>query len=150
VIKHVPLPPQHIVEAAVEESLYSPCRSKRGVVAFRGSHILARGYNYKSSLDPCNGSEVCKATCGRLAIHAEQQVLLQRGTDVAGCEMLHVKTVDGRIVPSGGPSCVECSKLMAVSGIAGMWLCHYDGWRWYPIDEFHELSVEAHLTESRP
>jgi hypothetical protein len=56
---------------------------------------------------------------------------------------LHVKTVNGELVPSGGPSCVQCSKLALVCGIAGFWLYHEEGWRRYPMQEFHQLSIEA-------
>jgi hypothetical protein len=66
---------------------------------------------------------------------------LRAGLHAQGCDMLHVKTVDGELVPSGGPSCVQCSKLALAAGIAGVWLFHEDGWRRYGAVEFHELSL---------
>lgn len=137
-------PPKHVVDFAVEVSAWSPCRSKRGVVIFDGDDILTHGYNYKPGGFDCDGSDACKATCREEAVHAEQQALLARGPKVVrGSEMLHVKTVNGALVASGGPSCVQCSKLALVCGIAGVWLFHEDGWRRYPMVEFHHLSLAA-------
>lgn len=135
-------PPEHIVAFAVEVSRWSPCRSKRGVVVFRDGDILSHGYNYKPGFD-CDGSEACKATCSVEAVHAEQQALLSAGQHSRGCEMLHVKTVDGALVSSEGPSCVHCSKLILVSGVAGMWLYLERGWKRYKAAEFHQLSLKA-------
>jgi hypothetical protein len=133
-------PPPHIVELAVEVSEWSPCRSKRGVVIFDGENVVAHGHNQKSE---CDGSEACKAVCSRDAVHAEQMALLAAYRSVRGSDMLHVKTVCGRLVPSGGPSCVQCSKLARWAGIAGFWLFHESGWRRYEIGEFHRLSLAA-------
>ena len=60
---------------------------------------------------------------------------------LASYEMLHVQVVEDRIVPSGPPSCPQCSKLILESGIAGMWLLHDDGWKRYDAREFHELTL---------
>lgn len=139
-------PPEHIVEFAVEASVCSPCRSKRGVAIFRGRNLVAHGFNYKPRHFECDGSEACKATCRDEAVHAEQQALLSAGVGASGALMLHVKTVEGRLVPSGGPSCVQCSKLALVAGIKAVWLYHESGWRCYPIEEFHEQSL-ARLRE---
>lgn len=136
-------PPQHVVDFAVEVSQWSPCRSKRGVVVFRGDDIITHGHNYKPRGFECDGSAECKATCRVEAVHAEQHALLYRGSDARGADMLHVKTTNGALVPSGGPTCVQCSKLMVAAGMAGMWLFHADGWRRYDIAEFHRLSLAA-------
>jgi deoxycytidylate deaminase len=141
-------PPAHIVELAVQVAGWSPCRSKRGVVIFRGDDVVTHGYNYKPSGFDCDGSEACKSTCRKEAIHAEQQALLSAGTKASGADMLHVKAVDGALVPSGGPSCVECSKLAKAAGIAGFWLYHDQGWRRYDISEFHALSLAAPAASS--
>ena len=135
------IPPAHIVDLAIEVSTWSPCRSKRGVVIFNGENVVSHGYNYKPRGFDCDGSAACKATCRDEAVHAEQQALLVVGRKASGADMLHVKTVDGRLVPSGGPSCVQCSKLAAVVGIAAVWLYHADGWRRYEMSEFHKLSL---------
>jgi deoxycytidylate deaminase len=112
-------------------------------VLFRGDDIAAHGYNYKPRGFDCDGSVACKATCRVEAIHAEQQALLSLGRHTNGTDMLHVKTVDGRLVASGGPSCVECSKLVLIAGVTFVWLYHVDGWRRYEASEFHRLSVDS-------
>lgn len=136
-------PPEHLVKIAVEVAGWSPCRSKRGVVLFAGSNVIAQGFNRKPDGFECDGSAECKSTCRTEAVHAEQAALLNAGQDARGREMLHVKAVDGRLVPSGGPSCVQCSKLAVEARVAGMWLYHDTGWRRYPIAEFHRLSLQS-------
>ena len=136
-------PPARHVTRAVEMSMCSPCRSKRGVAIFRGETPIASGYNFKPRGFDCDGTEACKSSCRDEAVHAEQFALLRAGRLAEGADMLHVKTVDGALVPSGGPSCVQCSKLALAAGIAGVWLFHEDGWRRYPIVEFHRRSLAA-------
>jgi hypothetical protein len=138
-----PEPPLHVVELAVEVSGWSPCRSKRGVVVFdpETGNVICHGHNSKPE---CDGSEACKAACRIDAVHAEQCALLSSGGRSArGADMLHVKTVDGQLVASGGPSCVQCSKLARYAGIAGFWLYHESGWRRYEMADFHRLSLRA-------
>lgn len=55
--------------------------------------------------------------------------------------MLHVKVVNKEIVPSGPPSCVECSKLALAAGIGFFWLYHDEGWKRYAMLDFHEQSI---------
>lgn len=136
-------PPQHIIDLAIEVSGWSPCRSKRGVVIFTGENVVSHGHNYKPKGFECDGSEACKSTCRREAVHAEQQALMSAGSQAHASEMLHVKTVEGKLVASGGPSCVECSKLARAAGIAWFWLYESGGWRRYTMREFHWLSVIA-------
>lgn len=138
-------PPAHIIELAVGVSTHSPCQSKRGAVIFKGDDIIAHGFNYKPSAFACDGSDACKATCREEAIHAEQQALFVAGHDAQGSEMLHVKTINGRLVPSGGPSCVQCSKLSLVAGVERFWLYEECGWVRYKMDLFHQLSISAGL-----
>jgi deoxycytidylate deaminase len=134
-------PSEGMIAEAIRGSKNSPCRSKRGVVIYgEGKPVFAR-WNWKPG--GCDGSAACKATCNQTAVHAEQQALVHAGRWSNGAEMLHVKTVDGALVPSGGPSCVQCSKLVVAAGIAGVWLFHADGWRRYVADEFHRLSILA-------
>ena len=142
-------PPQHVVDFAIEVSQWSPCLSKRGVVVFSGDDFLSHGHNYKPDGFLCDGTAQCKATCRHEAIHAEQHALLFGPSYKRGADMLHVKTVDGRLVPSGGPSCVQCSKLALASGIAGFWLFHDDGWRRYEMADFHRRSLEAQSPVAR-
>lgn len=136
-------PPKYAIDLAVQVSGLSPCQSKRGVVIFSCGHVVSHGYNYKPRGFECDGTANCKATCRREAVHAEQSAILAAGNRAHGSEMLHIKTVDGKIVESGGPSCVECSKLARAAGIAWVWLYHADGWRRYSGEEFHRLSIAA-------
>lgn len=137
-------PPSFVVDEAVRMANASPCaKSKRGVVIWR-ANILAAGYNAQPAPFRCDGSQRCKDACGELCEHAERAAL--RGLVDIGfdLEMLHVKTVDGLLVPSGGPSCPACSNAILSDGrIAGMWLYHVDGWRRYDVQTFHELSCKA-------
>lgn len=136
-------PPQHVIDFSIEVAQWSPCQSKRGVVIFSGDDILGHGYNYKPRGFDCDGSDTCKATCRAEAIHAEQQALLGFRNKAQGADMLHVKSVNGVLAASGGPSCVQCSKLAVVCGIANFWLFHESGWRRYEMAEFHRLSIGA-------
>lgn len=139
----------HLVAIALEAASSSPCRSQRGAAAFTGNELEGRelvavGFNQKPG-GTCDGSERCKATCRREAVHAEQ-AMLSSGVDLAyagAVEVIHVKRSGGRLAVSGGPDCVECSKLLMFAGIVAVWLYHADGWRRYPIEEFHRLSIEG-------
>lgn len=131
-----------VVEAIIAANK-SLCRSKRGASIWVDGQVIASAYNTLAT-GLCDGSEACKATCARRAIHAEQGALLEAlciGPPIDRASMLHVKTVDGALVPSGPPSCVECSKLILAAGIVEMWLYHQDGWVPYPAREFHNLSL---------
>ncbi len=138
-------PPPAAVAKALDASLHSPCLSKRGVSVWDPAtlKVVATGYNWKLPGDACTGDARCKGTCSKSAVHAEQSALLMLGRNAGNMDMLHVKTVDGALVASGPPSCVECSKLIAAACIAGMWLYHQGGWRRYTAAEFHRLSLEA-------
>lgn len=142
-------PPTHIIERAVYESTCSPCRSKRGAVVYAGADFIAAAHNWKPQPFTCDGSATCKATCRVEAVHAEQAALIYAGSNAFRAEMLHVKTVDGALVPSGGPSCVQCSKLILAAGIEAMWLYQNDGWHRYEAAEFHRLSLAETLTQQQ-
>lgn len=143
-------PPNPFVVLAVEAALLSPCQSKRGVVIFRGDYVISRGYNYKPRGFACDGSDACKSTCRIEAVHAEQHALLQAGLAACGADLVHVKSVDGRLVPSGDPSCVQCSKLILAVGIDGVWLFHEDGWQRYDAERFHRLSLRSNRDKTAP
>jgi deoxycytidylate deaminase len=136
-------PPAHLIDLAVEVSQWSPCRSKRGVVIFNHDDVVSHGHNYKPAGFECDGTETCKATCRNEAIHAEQDALLAASNRARGAAMLHVKTINGQLVTSGGPSCVQCSKLAVAAGIVAVWLFHDNGWRRYVAREFHQQSLVA-------
>lgn len=131
-----------VLPFAIEAARQSPCQSKRGVVAWDGDGIISVGFNHQPKPFICDGSDRCKRTCGKSAIHAEQSAILHGNqTRLRGASMLHIKVVDGKPVDSMGPSCAECSKLMLEAGIQRMWLFHSSGWKCYPIAEFHWRSV---------
>lgn len=125
---------------------FSRCiKSQRGVVVFRrDSGRLTVGSNFQPPPFNCDGSETCREACNRLCLHAETVALTNLDVDAIGrkgLEMLHVETVDGKAVPSGEPSCWQCSRMIAWIGIERMWLLHDDGLRSYTADEFHELTL---------
>lgn len=141
-------PPAYAIDAAVTASYRSPCRSKRGVSIWRESGLISSGFNDVVLPFRCAGDAACKATCAERAVHAEQLALLRAHRSLDDAQMLHVKTVDGLLVPSGSPSCVQCSKLIVASGLLFMWLFHEDGWRRYDATLFHKLSVEQPVRET--
>lgn len=122
--------------AALREAIraggFSPCtKSKRGVVIWskEAPDVLGFGWNHPPEPYQCDGSNSCRASCGKIAVHAEQAALLQcrdLGRVVRGAEMLHTKVVlvAGVWVSvfGGPPSCPDCSKLILEAGIDGMWL----------------------------
>lgn len=137
---------------AVEAARLSPCsKSKRGVVLWnRRSGRYVSACNAPPPGFVCDGSDSCRGACGKVAVHAEQTALLkaaQEGFNPVGKEMLHVKVFVAEAVGSGGPSCVDCSKLILRAGIKKVWL--YEPILYLPrlVDydpvSFHALSLEA-------
>ncbi len=121
-------PTDHAIEVAVAAANRSPCqKSKRGVVIYSRQpreQIFAQGYNHPIGQE-CDGSETCRRECGRICLHAEQVTLLAIGDGYlpGPVELVHIKTVDGSPVPSGPPSCDQCSKLILAFGrIDYVWL----------------------------
>jgi deoxycytidylate deaminase len=133
------------LEAAVEQANRSPCaKSKRGVVVwepFKGV-IMGRGHNAPPSGLTCDGSEACRQSCGKVCVHAEMNAIFSAYNQVIKSDMLHIKTVGGEPVPSGPPSCWQCSRNIVAAGIAYVWLLHEKGWRRYPASEFHQLTLQ--------
>lgn len=135
---------------AIRAAFESPCQSKRGAVIWGKGGVVSIGRNHQPQPFPCDGSDRCKENCGKTAIHAEQSAILKTEPAlIIGSQMLHVKVEDGKLVPSGPPSCLECSKLILESGIAYMWLYHETGWKWYTAAEFHRATCE-HKSISLP
>lgn len=138
------------LKAAVAVARLSPCmKSQRGVVIFdleRG--VLARGTNHRVDEQSCDGSPACRSACAKLCVHAELDALTAyfKPPQLLGkypwVHMLHVKVVDGHPVPSGPPSCWQCSRHIVNSGIRWMWLLHEDGLKRYTACEFHRLTLE--------
>ena len=141
-------------DVACRQASCSPCRSQRGAVVFSidspaTASIYGRGHNHKPVGFKCDGSAECKGNCRAEAVHAEQMALLNAGRDAQGADLLHVKIVNGELVPSGEPSCVQCSKLALAAGIGNVWLYHESGWRRYAATEFHRLSLSAVRQEAQ-
>jgi hypothetical protein len=142
------------VALAVEAAGSSTCRSQRGAVAFSGREnetreLVGVGFNQQPG-GPCDGSERCKATCRREAVHAEEALLLS-GADLSreSTEVIHVKAIAGALVASGPPDCIECAKLLRFAGVVAVWLYHVDGWRRYPIEQFHRSSIAGEYERLR-
>jgi hypothetical protein len=152
-------PDPHVIEAACDSSLESPCqKSKRGVVAWhRKLGVVARGHNTPVAGE-CNGSDHCRKTCAKRCQHAEMaavlEVLAQRRPYPV--ELVHVKTVDGTLVAGGPPSCWQCSRLLSSQPVppfvTHIWLFQTPGvWHRYPVKRFHELTLEScRLTAPEP
>jgi len=129
---------------AVRIGVQSPCeKSKRGVVIWYPDafDILCANYNHPPRGFRCDGSDECRAHCGKVCVHAETAAIISAKQGLHGFHMLHVKVVNGQAVPSGPPSCVYCSRHIVEAGIETMWLLHEDGLRAYPADVFHDLSL---------
>ena len=145
------------VDKAIDAARWSPCaKSKRGaaLTAFeprRGRLVYGTGWNHPVGRT-CSSDEACKAVCRQICVHAEIHAVLRNReltalTLARDLEVLHVKVAGPNLdlVPSGGPSCLECSKTMVAAGVIAVWLYHEDGWYCYPMDEFHQLTMEAVL-----
>lgn len=138
-----------LVNAALHAANQSTCRkSQRGVAILPAAGALS-SIVFESNGPPapfvCDGSKRCVGFCRRLAVHAEQRALLSMGRYLCeGAELVHVKTVKALPVPSGEPSCVECSKLILDARVGLVWLLRSVGWRAYTAEEFHALSLEHH------
>lgn len=109
---------------------------------------MVGGFNHPA-IGECDGSQWCQDVCRVRCLHAEQVALLKSpfSPGEKGVQMLHLKVVDGKGVPSGPPSCAECSKLIVGAGLEGMWLLHETPnrgpvWQFYPAREFHEQTLD--------
>jgi deoxycytidylate deaminase len=138
-------PPVNVVREAIRVARLSPCaKSKRGVVTFDDKGIRASASNGPPPGFRCDGSDACRAACPKVAVHAEQRALFLEER-VYGEEMLHVKVFGGELVPGGGPSCPDCSKLILEAGIVAMWLYEHRGneavWVRYTAEDFHRRTL---------
>jgi deoxycytidylate deaminase len=134
---------------AVRVAMRSPCaKSKRGVLVVSMTErdwpdcLVGSGFNAQSEPFACDGSDACRAACGKLCVHAEAAALREAAGLARRAHLLHVKAVDGKAVPSGPPSCWQCSREILSAGISTVWLLHESGWTPYPAAEFHRLALE--------
>jgi hypothetical protein len=109
----------------------------------------------------CDGSEACRRDCGRRCVHAEVRAvmaLLEEDRAMAPhLHMVHVKIPahgeempprpdglsDHAGLPSGGPSCIDCSKFLLDACFGGIWLYESRGWRYYTAAAFHHATVAS-------
>lgn len=138
----ITLPYHHRTAAsfAIEVSKKSTCvKSNRGVVVVSSDlKTVVYGYNDPPAPFACMG---CGDSCNRVAIHAEERALLKNPEAARGGDLLHVKTVKGVPVPSGPPSCWQCSRMIVEAGVARVWLLHSD-WVSYTAEDFHKETLE--------
>jgi deoxycytidylate deaminase len=135
------------LEYAIEAAQQSPCiKSQRGVVIWRRdvAFPIGSGFNHPPSPFVCGRNLDCRQQCGKLCIHAEEDAILKALDDrgVSDFHILHVRVVDGKAVPSGPPSCWQCSRTILQLRFKAVWLLHEDGLKAYSPEEFHQLTLE--------
>jgi len=146
-----------VIPRVIDEARRSLCaKDRRGAgVWHRNYDHLSLGNNSPPSPFRCDGSDACKAACGKLAVHAEERALLRylsaagNGLGSTGMDVLHLRVVDGEPVTSGPPSCITCSRTILEAKAARVWLWHEEGWAMYPADDFHVRSL-AHPKHGLP
>lgn len=154
-----------LIEYARVVATHSPCaKSKRGCIVVdsdtRAFTVYGSGFNGPPPPFSCDGSESCRSSCRHVCIHAEARAIIAATSSagnrtvplsltcrlkaLSGLAMVHIKVdAAGVAVPSGPPSCEQCSKLVLDSGLDGIWLwVEADDWRFYPAKEFHDLTLK--------
>jgi deoxycytidylate deaminase len=163
-------PAAWLIEEARLEAIKSPCaKSKRGVIVYcseivnlyrdtvdadlndhvRNRIIIGRGFNGQPS-GFCDATARCRELCNQRCVHAEMRAL--RGIRAGGATLLHVKVVDGQVVPGGGPSCWQCSREIVDSNLLGVWLYQdpyvnattAPAWCYYSAFSFHRETLRHH------
>ncbi len=133
------------LENAVTQANNSNCKSKRGVIIWhRTLGFISGGWNAPPKPQTCDGSDKCRGNCPKTAVHAEQAALMNAinsKVSIDECEMIHVKSVDGKAVISDKPSCWQCSKLILSAGLKYMWLYKEEGLVKYTPEDFHEQTL---------
>jgi len=164
-------PPADAIEWAIAAATQSGCqKSRRGVAIFGGAtgEVIANGTNHRPLGGLCSGTEMCKATCRFICVHAEVMairralVVLARSESaltrdwhhLRGLDAVHVKIDQHQQKVAGdGPSCLSCAREVLDIGLAGFWLFeeseaaeafgmpHAGVWRRYTAEEFFRLSL---------
>lgn len=150
-------PSNVIIGLAEQQARSSSClKSKRGAVVYAPSSLTAygRGFNGQPEGFACTGSAACRKACGMICEHAEARAIREAiAFRAAGAgwlaDLVHVKIgSDGLLVAGGGPSCVQCSRLIVDVGFIGkVWLYeeHAGGgapsWVRYTADSFHQITL---------
>jgi hypothetical protein len=173
-------PPQFAIDAAIAVGWASPCaKSKRGVVLYNDEDtdrwaagsaevydlnalIAGVGFNGPPPGFKCLGADKCGEDCARLCLHAEDRAIRTAGIadDVQDLVLVHVKVVDGELVPGKRPCCEACSKVIVEVGLKGVWLYEEVGamamggggvaprsvafgeWRFYDAVSFHLTTLD--------
>lgn len=150
-------------QMAVLAACKSTCsKSKRGAVLYATTwtvslsydaepsrRLVGAGWNSPPNGFSCDGSLSCHSNCNKVAVHAEERVLLNffpapEHVFHTEYDLIHAKVnKDGILQESGGPSCWQCSRMILDAGIHRTWLYHSTGWQWYSPEQFHELTLEA-------
>lgn len=138
-----------MITMAITSARKSPChKDQRGAAVWHHNYSSwSAAHNGPPEPFMCDGSDACRAACGKLAVHAEMRAVnryLRRadGLAVTGMQVLHIRVVDGKPVPSGPPSCITCSRDMLDAGVSLVWLWHEEGWVSYNAAAFHRLSLQ--------
>ncbi|KKL75847.1 hypothetical protein LCGC14_2050790 [marine sediment metagenome] len=94
----------------------------------------------------CTGSGACRDNCNKVAVHAEERLLIRHGNMASGFHLVHAKVDEhNELVSSGPPSCWQCSRMIVEAEIDWVWLYSFGfGNKWIPYQatEFHELTLE--------
>lgn len=143
------------MELAAKEAKKSTCKkSQRGVVIIRGGVILSKGHNKVTLSELCNPCirenikdnsrvELCSA------IHAEQMALLNvKNRLLKDAKMYHIEVKDGKMKPSGNPSCTVCSRMIYEAEIEFV-LWHEKGYAVYGPEEFNKISFDYFLKNKK-
>lgn len=139
------------INLAIQVANQSSCsKSSRGVVIANATGTLvAVASNSPPYPFQCTGSDKCKLNCRNVAIHAEERALLRAGDRANGGTLVHIKTVDGKPVMSGGPSCIQCSRLIVEARLSEVWLFSYGAkWRKWTAEQFHKDTMANHGIET--
>ncbi len=137
---------QEYLERAIQIALKSPCeKSKRGVVIVAGNEIISEAFNGPPQGLICK-PDYCKEICRDYTVHAEERAIFQalkEGKELSLARMYHVKVKNGVNVPTGGPSCTKCSKIVLEAKVQEFVLQQEEGLVLYGAREFHELSLAS-------
>lgn len=143
------VPFQEAVAAAITAARSSTCdKDKHGAAVWHHNYgRLTAAPNGPPAPFICDGSDACRAACGKLAVHAEERAMLAYlrvagGLAVRDMQVMHIRVVDGEPAPSGPPSCITCSRTMLEAMISWVWLWHPEGWVGYDAVSFHVLSLQ--------
>lgn len=147
-------PANVIIGLAEQQARSSPClKSKRGAVVYSRGRVFGCGFNGQPGNLVCTGSVACRKACGMICEHAEAKAIREAiAFRAAGAgwlvDLVHVKIgSDGLLVGGGGPSCVQCSRLIVDVGFIGkVWLYEDSSpvgsaWVMYSADEFHRVTL---------